>query len=209
MSRTFTIGRNGDQPFPIGLQADTVSAQHARVTIDDDGVWTLEDLKSSNGTMIRDNDGNLVRVGRIQITPDTYVVLGTNNSHGVSFYARHLLKPGNFIDEFTYISSLYDKNVKQLERLERNSRLLKQSISAVSIIALVASFFLPPSQGIMLLRLGSGVAALYTLLVDPLNRRKKLREHGLRFMQCPNPACHNTLSAGDVKNMQCSRCRAQ
>ena len=49
------LGTEGNQPFKITQQG--VSRQHARITIGDDGIWTLEDLNSTNGTFIRNEEG--------------------------------------------------------------------------------------------------------------------------------------------------------
>ena len=50
--KQFILGTEGNQPFEIKQKG--VSHQHARVTIGDNGVWTLEDLNSTNGTFVRD-----------------------------------------------------------------------------------------------------------------------------------------------------------
>ena len=69
MASTFIIGRSGNQPFKI--TADSVSNEHARVTIDDNGVWTLEDLDSPNGTYIRNASGEFNQVYKKIISEDT------------------------------------------------------------------------------------------------------------------------------------------
>ena len=51
--KEFIIGKEGTQKFLIPLTKTRVSRQHARITIDDNGVWTLEDLNSTNGTLDR------------------------------------------------------------------------------------------------------------------------------------------------------------
>ena len=52
--KQFILGTEGNQPFKITQMG--VSHQHARITIGDDGVWTLEDLNSTNGTFVRCED---------------------------------------------------------------------------------------------------------------------------------------------------------
>jgi DNA-binding winged helix-turn-helix (wHTH) protein len=63
------IGR--DQQAAVRLDFTTVSRQHARILVTDDGAW-LEDLQSKNGTYVRDtkvcsavmlSDGDRIRVG--------------------------------------------------------------------------------------------------------------------------------------------------
>ena len=43
--KTITIGKQGDQPFEI--KQEGVSREHAKLTINDNGGWMLEDLNSS------------------------------------------------------------------------------------------------------------------------------------------------------------------
>jgi DNA-binding winged helix-turn-helix (wHTH) protein len=63
------IGR--DEQAAVRLDFTTVSRQHARLRVTDDGAW-LEDLQSKNGTYVRDikvcsavvlSDGDQIRVG--------------------------------------------------------------------------------------------------------------------------------------------------
>jgi DNA-binding winged helix-turn-helix (wHTH) protein len=63
------IGR--DEQAAVRLDFTTVSRQHARILVTDDGAW-LEDLQSKNGTYVRDikvdsavmlSDGDRIRVG--------------------------------------------------------------------------------------------------------------------------------------------------
>jgi DNA-binding winged helix-turn-helix (wHTH) protein len=63
------IGR--DEQAAVRLDFTTVSRQHARLVVSDDGAW-LEDLDSKNGTYVRDtkvcsavmlSDGDRIRVG--------------------------------------------------------------------------------------------------------------------------------------------------
>ena len=44
------IGKEGTQKFPINNSR--VSRQHAKITVSDSGQWTLEDLNSTNGTLV-------------------------------------------------------------------------------------------------------------------------------------------------------------
>ena len=69
--KQFILGTEGNQPFEI--KQTGVSHQHARVTIGDNGVWTLEDLNSTNGTFVRDENGDMRRVGTLVITPMTFI----------------------------------------------------------------------------------------------------------------------------------------
>ncbi|MBR6283075.1 MAG: FHA domain-containing protein [Muribaculaceae bacterium] len=209
MTQDFIIGREGNAPFPIPASASAVSRQHARITIDGDR-WTLEDLASGNGTFIRDNQGNMVRVSKVSITPDTFIILGSDNVKGCSFYARHVLSPNSYADEFYYIKDKKQEFAQRLDRAERKARYIKWGTTGISALALLFSLFLTDPKGtIMFLRLSSMVTVISGLTYDPLSARKRIKAQEQQFMQCPNPDCHNTLTDNDVKNMHCPRCRAQ
>ncbi|MBF0341013.1 MAG: FHA domain-containing protein [Magnetococcales bacterium] len=53
----YVIGRDGLAPDPdgvrIGLQDDQVSRNHCRIFLDPAGSWMIEDLGSTNGTLLR------------------------------------------------------------------------------------------------------------------------------------------------------------
>ena len=66
--KTIVLGREGTQPFKI--KNEDVSRQHAQITIDDHGEWVLEDLNSSNGTFIRNENSSC----------------GTSKHHPYDFY---------------------------------------------------------------------------------------------------------------------------
>lgn len=208
--KEYILGRECEEPFVIPAGATAVSRQHARITIDDNDNWSLEDLGSPNGTFIRGDDGKLIRVSRVSITPDTFIVLGGETVKGCSFYARHVLTPTNYSDDFYLIHDIKEDFDKRLSRSERKSKYLKWTTTILSAFALIGSLlFTDPKGTIMFLRISSLVTVVTGLAYDPLNARKRIKEQEQLFMQCPNPACHNTLTANDVKNMHCPRCKAQ
>jgi pSer/pThr/pTyr-binding forkhead associated (FHA) protein len=59
----------------LRFEDDTVSRRHARLAVDAEGHWTLEDLGSSNGTWRRE-EGSWVRVTRIELALDDALRLG-------------------------------------------------------------------------------------------------------------------------------------
>lgn len=93
------IGKQGDQKFPIKNAG--VSRQHASITIEG-GHWILEDLDSTNGTFVRDDNGLYQRVSRVEIKEDTMVRLGDESSNGYAFMAHHVVEddPENYAYEF-------------------------------------------------------------------------------------------------------------
>jgi pSer/pThr/pTyr-binding forkhead associated (FHA) protein len=68
-----TIGREADNDLVV--DEDTVSSYHARL-VTRDGAWWIEDLKSTNGTLVNDariagsrplHAGDLIQMGRVQL----------------------------------------------------------------------------------------------------------------------------------------------
>lgn len=70
---SWTLGRGAGSE--LRFDDDTVSRRHARLAVDPDGRWTLEDLDSSNGTW-RQEDGRWLRVTRVQVALDDPLRLG-------------------------------------------------------------------------------------------------------------------------------------
>lgn len=203
--KQFILGTEGNQPFKITQMG--VSHQHARITIGDDGVWTLEDLNSTNGTFVRGEDGEMRRVGTMVIMPMTFICLGPSNANGCSFYAIHLQNT-DFIEEFEYLNKLEDEFDAKEESSEKMARMMRLLIASASLIALVGSFVVShgPLQ-LMLLRLGSAVSLLSTIFFNPAEKKKKLQVEREKFHACPNPKCAHTLRKNEIRAMQCSKCK--
>ena len=127
--KTIILGREGTQPFKI--KNEDVSRQHAQITIDDHGEWVLEDLNSSNGTFIRNEKGDLVRVGRVNITPMTFICLGPDNSKGCFFYAKQVENYGDFREEYEYLTELEDEYDEKIEKLEEKEHTQKMIVFAM------------------------------------------------------------------------------
>ncbi len=206
---TITLGTGGNQPFEI-RQAG-VSREHATITIGDDGTWTLADLGSTNGTFVRNGNGELRRVSKMAITPMTFICLGPDNSNGCSFYAIHVKTPGNCFREFEYLNGLEDKFDERATRAERKNRVVKVVIAATSLVAFVGSFL---TEGhhvaqLMLLRVGSVVSGVSTLFFNPKGSEKKLKAEREKFHRCPNPACSHMLRSDEIRDMQCAKCKCK
>lgn len=200
------LGTEGNQPFKITQQG--VSRQHARITIGDDDVWTLEDLNSTNGTFIRNEIGEMRRVGTLEITPMTFICLGPSNANGCSFYATHLVNPDDFIKEFQYLNQLEDKFDVQEEHTDKMARTIRMLIAIVSFIALVGSFLVShgPFQ-VGLLRVGTAVSLLSTIFFNPNEKKKKLQAEREKFHTCPNPKCSHIMKSREIRMMQCAKCK--
>ncbi len=205
---TFIIGTQGNQPFKIASQM--VSREHARVTIDDDGNWKLEDLNSLNGTFIRNTKGVLVRVGTIDITPDTYVCLGPDNALGCKFYACRLTaEEDNYSQEFKLLRKFSKEYTEKVAAVERTSNIVSKAIGFISLAMLLGSFLIQDqSVNIRLLRVGTALSTCSSLLYSPRKTLKKLQSQYVELFNCPNPNCNSKLSQKEIEDCQCSRCKA-
>ena len=210
--RTITLGKEGDQPFPI--KADGVSRQHARITITDSGEWILEDLNSSNGTYIRDEaDGTLSRIAKVSITPMTFVSLGPDNAKGCCFYARQILSDnyGKFTEEYEYLNELEDRFDQQIRQIEQKVKTLNIVKSVLPVALLALSFVIVPGMGPVAWIIRGVASAVPTVLIllfyNPADMKKAAIERHDRFTHCPNPCCPSKLTGKEIRNMRCSKCK--
>lgn len=118
------IGKEGTQKFSIS--ASRVSRQHAKITVSDGGHWTLEDLNSTNGTYIIDDNDELVQIKKVEISEFTRIVLADQTSMGFTFYAHHILEddPQNYKTEFLHVLQIHDKAIK--EKTEIDAKIQKR-----------------------------------------------------------------------------------
>ena len=206
--KTILLGKAGNQPFDIEQQG--VSREHASITIDDDGQWTISDLDSSNGTFIRNEHGDWERVAKKKITPDTFICLGPDNANGCKFFAHHVEYPNDYSSDFNYLEDWAQDIGDQLEKAEQKAKVIRKVIALVSGIALIGSFVVPGDDiRMLLLRVGSLVSMVSTLFFDPAKDKKRIKSLRDKLFDCPNPACSHSLSKKEVDNRRCSKCKAQ
>lgn len=212
--KTIILGKEGNQPFKI--QQSAVSRQHARITIDDSGRWTIEDLNSANGTFVRrERDGRLVRVGTIDINPMTFICLGPCNARGCCFYARQVLEEnyGFFDKEYEYLNDMNDRYEAKIEKVNQRMKLIRWITPLVSFLIMLLSIigekqgWLTGSDNLLLLRLGPLVTSVIVALFDGAGIKRNIEKERERFSQCPNPLCEQILRPSDIRNFQCPRCR--
>lgn len=200
--KTIIIGKSGNQPFEI--KGVGVSREHAQITIDNNGVWTLEDLNSTNGTFIRNESGDLVRVGKTTITPMTFVCVGPYNSKGCSFYAKQALIYGTFTEEYEFLNDMEDEYEDRLSAVDKKAMNIKKIIFAVNILIVVFSLY--GEAGVWILRTGTLVSTFFAAFYDASGAKKKVISEKQKFSDCPNPMCSHKLSTDEIRNMKCRKC---
>lgn len=211
--RRVVLGRKGDQPFLISQ--DGVSSEHAQIEIDDQGRWWLEDLGSTNGTFVRDDDGELRSLGnkgRLQITEMSFICLGPCNSKGCSFYAKQAVNGGDLKEEYEFLNEKKEQFDQQTERIEKTAwkvNLLKIVLPPV----LVALSFLISSNtnnGLFwMLRMSCSAipSGLIHLLYNPKKKKKALEAKQKKYFICPNPQCSHVLKNIEIEDFKCKSCK--
>ena len=208
------IGKEGTQRFAIN--GSRVSRQHAKITVTDSGQWILEDLNSTNGTYIINENDELVQIKRVNITEFTRIVLADQTSMGFTFYAHHVLEedPKNYQQEFRYVLEIHDKAIR--EKTEIDAKLQKKNMMKFlpgfisAMIGLVLTLLLPLHQKVY----GVAVTAVFTTILQAfikiyIGKDSKLKNFNSKYsgkLICP--CCAKPLSEIEFKNQMCSRCKA-
>lgn len=208
MEKSFIIGREGNQPFTISQEG--VSREHAKLTIDDNGKWTLEDLNSGNGTFIRNEEGDLEQIGKKTISERTYICLGPDNINGCKFYARQLIAPKDYQREFDLLEEIDNDIEERLDKADDKSKLIRKAIAIISLVGFFGSFIVE-DNGIrtMLLRVSTAATGASSMFYDPNKQKKQLKALREKLFGCPNPACSHNLSSKEVRNRKCAKCGAK
>ncbi len=214
--RTIILGREKEkcnQAFPIKEDVEGVSRVHAQITINDNNDWYLEDLGSSNGTFVRDeNTGELVPVTRKRmITPMTFIVLGPDNSKGCSFFAKQADNYGDFSEERQYLlqkDEEFDEKLKQIEKSAKMQSAIKAIFPVLMLTITMIIFPDNTSQAWIGRGLGTVIPSLLFLwLYNPADKKNELKGLREKFSHCPNPCCSNKQTSKEIRNMRCSKCK--
>lgn len=218
MRQTFDVGRKGNQNFPI-TGREKVSDLHARVSVDDDGVWTLEDLDSVNGTYIVNQRGDIVQIRKKHITAFTRVVLADTTAMGFSFFPYHLTvrDPKDYREEFRYVIKQYQHMKEERAKLEERIKLRRVRMSLIPVvascilgIALRVAFSDSPNITFLIIGLMSAVTASLNVLITYYNNKdqsmKDFAGRIQRLVMCPH--CGKLLSDYDLTNQICPFCKA-
>lgn len=215
--KIYDIGRKGNQNFPLDKK-EKVNDLHARLIISDDGVWTLEDLGSLNGTFIITENGEQVEVRKKQITEYTRIILADTSVMGASFFAHHLLEPDpdDYRREFRHLVKQYERISRQKEEMEERLKQRRMFLSIVpavssSLLGVAARLMFSKSSNVIYIIIGmmSGVTALLNMVITWYNNRdKSLKVFSTRMQNllvCPR--CGLPLTDYNVQTQQCPACK--
>ena len=208
MTQSFIIGTQGNQPFKI--KSDYVSREHARIDIDDNGLWTITDLNSTNGTFLRNEDtGEMTRICQMVITPLSFICLGPNNTKGCTFYACHLLTPDKYDKELAYMNQKEDEYEERLRRIDNINKVVNVLVVALPIaIFIILMLLWGMNSETMVIRMValSLIPSAMKLFFKSSTAKKKLAQRYDNFRLCPNPTCAHKLKSEEIRAYDCAHC---
>lgn len=219
MSQEYIIGRKSDSAVAVPADKLGVSSEHCKITVDDNGNWSLTDLKSANGTFIRDENGNFQRVYTKSIGRNTVIRLGQQGHNSFTFMANRVDAPANSYEyEFLQLKKLLARQAEEEEAMEqrnaRNMKIVKLASPIAMGLCIAAQYSIPSIKNDANLNLwiSRGAMALAPVVIGMFfgidaRGMKSLKMKRLRILTCPK--CNYPVSEFDIQNMQCSRCKAK
>ncbi|MDE7420468.1 MAG: FHA domain-containing protein [Muribaculaceae bacterium] len=205
--KTFTLGRDHQNPISIDNTHSSVSHTHATITIDGDS-WTLEDMESTNGTFVEEN-GLFRRYQRVAVTPDTWIRLGEQGHRGFYFKARRVLHPNDYREDFEKLYEKYQELEEAKKQLESQRRISKFVPPALMLLCYGLSYCIPWIKSspdlsrLIILAPGLFSPVITDRLLNNLEKRiKKLQEE----MICPK--CRRPMGKNEIINREHIICKA-
>lgn len=193
----FKIGRNENNNYVI--DDPTVSNFHAQIEIDEQGIWTIQDMDSANGITIND-----IEIVSKKINLNDKIQLGKflidNNDLNQKIKEFKRNNQLDFTQEFNVIKEYYDElNIKasKLKNTYKIKPLLVRSGVTLGMIAII--YFLPLKIDMALrstLMVVTGVlgGALATFTVNDTklkNQLEILNAQYAKIIRCPK--CEHEL----------------
>lgn len=219
MTKELIIGRFADSPIAIPVDRVGVSGTHAKIVIHDNGNWEIEDLDSSNGTYIKDKNGNFQRVFKKDIKETTIIRLGQEGHSSFIFMAHKVLSDDkSYAFEFRQLKKLLKQQLVEEEALEnkntRNMKIVKAASPLAMGLCVAAQYGIPglrdnANLNLWISRGAMAIAPAVVGLFFGIDRQKvkALKQKRLKIFICPKCGC--PISEFDIQNMQCSRCKAK
>lgn len=204
------LGREGNQPFNITNSA--VSKRHAKVTMDGD-TWTIEDLGSTNGTFVKNLDGEFEQIQRRVIDRNTVIRLGDGGVHSLILWANHIQTPHP--DDYSYefmklmeYERWFDESIEQETNKLKKKRYVPLALTGVMLLStfLLGEFGLKGALEMWVLRLGSFLGPMYSAIFSKNDKLIHLANVKKKMMTCPK--CGKPLSDYEVEQRLCMVCKA-
>ena len=212
MSKEVIIGRGMTSPFAIPNTAMRVSSKHAKITIDDNDRWTLEDLGSTNGTFIKDSNGNLVQIGKTDITRNTVIILADQTIHGFQFKASNIIQGAtdDYSSEFLALQQLRNKLEQDTDDVYRKAKFVKYLPSVlIVVVMMVISLCIEAEHRFILMgAVSAACTAIVSAVYDPQTHLRRISDQRRQKLVCPNPQCGKQLSDHEINKGQCLSCKA-
>lgn len=209
----FYVGKNHAEPIAIPASKSAVSGNHIKITVSDDKkTWILEDLNSTNGTYIRDDEGNFRQVYKCYITEKTIIRLGGQGINSFAFMAHRVFvsDPTDYSYEFKEMIQSYltiKQEIMKREQINKNHNNIR---IFAPIIGLGLSCCVPKDAGwaqwefvCQLLFLHFLVGWLFRKDAEKL---KELLNKKAKLFLCPR--CGKPLADHFVQQHYCPACGA-
>lgn len=214
MATEYIVGRHAESPVKIPADKNAVSSHHVKITIADDGVWTLEDLNSPNGTYVRDENGEFQRVYKKQIVETDIIRLGSAGIASMVFMARRVTTPDStsYAYEFRQLKQLRkqqaEKEAAMEKKIERNGWISKcAGLGAIGVCALLGSIDgvnIDPNVRYVLIACAPVIAGV--CFSGDAKALRALRARRSKILVCPR--CQRPISEYDIDQGACSSCKA-
>lgn len=214
-SNEYTIGRCATSPIKVPADREGVSSRHVKITISN-GVWTLEDLDSANGTYIRDDDGNFHRVYNKKIQESDIIRLGNGGANSIIFTAKRITDPAA---SYTYEFKQLRKQLKRQKELEaKKEKKISMGGWIASATGAIAygltwivgwAFDIEIEPGIRYGLMAGAPLLVKSLFSGNTRELREVRQKREKVLVCPNPVCSKPISEYDIGQGQCSRCKAK
>lgn len=218
MAQEYMLGRSMKSALKIPEDKTEVSVNHAKIIITDNGSWILEDLGSTNGTYVKDENGYFQKISRKTIDETTIIRLGVHNQMSYTLMAHRVLAPeAGYSYEFAQLQRSLSKLLVEEEALNsknaRNMNLVLAASPVGLLLSYIPSMLFPslkdePSINMNVTRVVMGVFPILVRLCLRTNPRlqKEIKAKRARLLLCPK--CGFPISEFDINNMYCSRCKA-
>jgi hypothetical protein len=210
----YIIGRCANSHIKIPSDREAVSSQHVKISIDDNGHWMLEDLNSTNGTFLRNENGEFHRVFTKQIIESDIIRLGNGGANSFIFMAHRVVSPDDsYFYEFKQLKILLrrqrEQESKQEHKIEMNGWISKTSglviVCLCWLMGIINGINVDPNFRYLLI----AFAPIIVGLIFNGDRKKliALRKKREYILVCPR--CGRPISEFDIEQGQCSRCAAK